>query len=193
MRCAIYARVSTTDKGQDPENQMIQMREFAARMNWAIVGEYVDHVSGGKSRQTDNFGLMFEDAAKRRFDVVLFWALDRFSREGALPTLLHLDKLVSRGVAYRSFTEQYIDSAGIFGDAIISLLATLAKQERLRISERVKAGMNRARAKGKVFGRKSVVFDKQLARELRASGSSWRTVSRELNVPVATLHRHLSW
>jgi DNA invertase Pin-like site-specific DNA recombinase len=80
--------------------------------------------------------------------LVLFWALDRFSREGVSATLKHLETLTSYGVAWRSYTEQYLDSAGIFRDAIISIVATLAKQERIRISERTLAGLARARANG---------------------------------------------
>ena len=80
---------------------------------------------------------MMADAAQRQFDVVLFWALDRFTREGALETLQHLNWLGSYGVGFRSFTEPYLDSCGIFKDAVIAILGTIAKQERVRISERV--------------------------------------------------------
>jgi DNA invertase Pin-like site-specific DNA recombinase len=73
---------------------------------------------------------------------------DRFSREGVLPTLKHLELLTSYGVAWKSFTEQYFDSCGIFRDAVISIAATLAKQERLKISERTVAGLERARKAG---------------------------------------------
>jgi len=73
---------------------------------------------------------MFKAASQRKFDVLLFWSLDRLSREGVLETLQHLNRLTSHGVNYRSFTEQYFDSCGIFKDAVISILATVAKQER---------------------------------------------------------------
>src|SRR5437016_678541 len=96
---------------------------------------------------------MFEDASRRRFDVLLFWALDRLSREGVLETLQHLNRLTSYGVAWRSFTEQFFDSCGPFRDAVIAIMATLAKQERVKRSERTKAGLARARAAGKALGR----------------------------------------
>src|SRR5438309_1764371 len=92
---------------------------------------------------------LFEDAAKRRFDLVLFWSLDRFTREGVLETLNHLQRLSAYGVGWRSYQENYLDSCGPFRDVVISLMATLAKQERLRISERTKAGLQRARERGK--------------------------------------------
>jgi DNA invertase Pin-like site-specific DNA recombinase len=89
---------------------------------------------------------MFDVAYRREFDVVLFWSLDRFSREGVLETLQHLQKLTSFGVAFKSFTEQYLDGTGMFRDAIIGILAALARQERVRLSERVLAGLERAKA-----------------------------------------------
>src|SRR5438876_7206168 len=110
------------------------------------------------------------DAAQRRFDVVLFWALDRFTREGALQTLQYLNQLSSYGVGYRSYTEPYLDSCGMFKDAVIAILGTIAKQERVRLSERVKAGLQRARFQGtksgKPIGRPKVVFRRDQVREL---------------------------
>jgi DNA invertase Pin-like site-specific DNA recombinase len=114
-------------------------------------------VSGTKSeRDRPDFKRLFELASRREFDIVLFWALDRFSREGVLPTLHHLQRLDSYGVAWRSFTEQYLDSTGIFKDTVISIMATIAKQENVRRSERVKAGLARAKRRGAKFGRPRV-------------------------------------
>jgi DNA invertase Pin-like site-specific DNA recombinase len=89
-------------------------------------------------------------ASRPEFDLVLFWSLDRFSLEGVLETLQHLQLLSSYGVEWRSFTEQYLDSCGMFKDAVLSILATIAKQEPLRISERTLAGLEHAKAKGKL-------------------------------------------
>src|SRR5947208_12125755 len=100
---------------------------------------------------------MFEDASRRKFDVLLFWSLDRFSREGVLETLQHLQRLTSYGVGWKSFTEQYLDSCGVFRDAVLSILATIAKQERIRLSERTVAGLERARKAGRIGGRPRVV------------------------------------
>src|ERR1700740_1924142 len=152
MRVAIYARVSTKDKGQEIENQLRQLREFAASQGWTIHREYVDHETGSTDDRSE-FQSMFRDASQRRFDVLLFWALDRLSREGVLETLQHLNRLTCYGVGYRSFTEQYFDSCGIFKDAVIAIIATVAKQERVRISQRVKAGLEKARATGSRIGR----------------------------------------
>src|SRR5579872_4845584 len=134
MKIAIYNRVSTGK--QDPLNQADQLREFASRQSWSITHDFTDVVSGSKSeRDRPQFKKLMEAASKREFDMVLFWALDRFSREGTLPTLHHLQRLDSYGVAWKSYTEQYLDSTGMFKDAVIAILAVIAKQENIRRSE----------------------------------------------------------
>src|SRR5690242_4300982 len=147
MRVALYARVSTRDRGQDTANQLAQLREFCEAQGWEIVQEYEDQESGANPERRQ-FGAMMNAAARRRFDVVLFWALDRLTREGALATLQYLNQLTSYGVGFRSFTEPYLDSCGIFKDAVIAILGTIAQQERRRISERVRAGLDRAKTQG---------------------------------------------
>jgi DNA invertase Pin-like site-specific DNA recombinase len=81
----MYARVSTADGRQDTDNQLAQLCKFAATQNWGVVAEYLDHDSGGKSDRVE-FRRMFADVAQHRFDVVLVWALDRFTREGVAET-----------------------------------------------------------------------------------------------------------
>jgi DNA invertase Pin-like site-specific DNA recombinase len=129
---------------------------------------------------------MFREASQHKFDVLLFWALDRLSREGVLETLQHLNRLTTYGVGYRSFTEQYFDSCGIFKDAVIAIIATVAKQERVRISQRVKAGLETARAKGKRLGRPRLAVDAVRIAALRAQGRSWPQIARELGISVGT-------
>lgn len=172
IRVALYSRVSTRDKGQDCENQLLQLREFCERQGWIIVTEYVDRKTG-KNGDREQFQAMFAAASRREFDVVLFWSLDRLSREGVFETLQYLQRLTGYGVGWRSFTEQYLDSCGVFKDAVLSILATIAKQERIRLSERTVAGLERVRAKGVKLGRPSIstsVRTKVLT--LRAGGVS---------------------
>jgi DNA invertase Pin-like site-specific DNA recombinase len=116
-RVAIYGRVSTRDKGQEVENQLAQLREFGAKQGWTISCEYADRESGA-NRDRIEFQEMFRDAAHRRFDLLLIWSLDRFTREGVLETLTLLNRLTGAGVGYRSFTEPYFDSCRIFKDAV---------------------------------------------------------------------------
>ena len=145
MNIALYSRVSTKDKGQDVENQLRQLREFCAKQGWNVVSEFVDHASGKRSDR-EQFQAMFSAASRREFDCVLFWSLDRFSREGVYETLQHLQGSQPTAWDIGRFTEQYLDSCGLFKDAVISILATIAKQERVRLSERTIAGLQRARA-----------------------------------------------
>jgi DNA invertase Pin-like site-specific DNA recombinase len=187
MRIAIYARVSTTK--QENENQLADLHAFAAKQGWQVVDDYVDCESGSKADRAE-FQRMFTDASKRRFDLVLFWALDRLSREGVLETLQHLNRLTSYGVGFRSYTEQFFDSCGIFKDAVIAIMATLAKQERIKRSERTKAGLARVRASGKALGRpRSIRATSVDVARLRAAGHSYRNVARELGVSLRSVQR----
>jgi DNA invertase Pin-like site-specific DNA recombinase len=192
MKVAIYGRVSTRDKGQDVENQLAQLREFSAKQGWEIVAEYTDNESGSKSDRPQ-FQAMLKAASQRKFDLLLFWSLDRLSREGVLPTLQYLNQLTTYGVNYRSFTEQYFDSCGVFRDAVISILATVAKQERIRISERVRAGIARRKAQGKRFGGGTVkAIDMQEVGRLRSEGASMASIAKTLGVSAGTIHSRLS-
>lgn len=190
MRVALYARVSTKDKGQDNENQLVQLREFARTQGWTIVGEFVDR-STGKHSDREEFQRLFKGASQRSFDSVLFWSLDRFSREGVLETLNHLQRLSSYGVGYRSFTEQYLDSCGIFKDAVLSILATIAKQERIRLSERTVAGLEKARRAGRVGGRPRLVVDRLKVAELKGQGRTTREIGEAFGISAASVSRML--
>ena len=192
IRVAIYARVSTADGRQDPHNQIDELRSFARKQSWRVVSEYVDTESGGTASRP-RFQELLEDAARLRFDAVLFWSLDRFSREGAFETLRHLDRLSASGVGFRSLTEPFLDSCGPFRDAIIAFLGAIAKQERQRVRERVHAGLERARRQGtrsgKAIGRPKVMLDRVHVTELRLQGISWREIARKMGVGVGTVRR----
>lgn len=187
MKIAIYARVSTTK--QDNENQLAQLREFAAKQDWLVFDSYVDQESGSTSDRAE-FQRMFSDASKRKFDLVLFWALDRFSRQGVLDTLQHFNRLESFGVSYKSFTEPFFDSCGVFKDAVVAIMATLAKQERVKRAERTRAGLAVARAKGKTLGRPMTVkvHAADVAR-LRTQGRSMRAIGRSLGISEGSVRR----
>jgi DNA invertase Pin-like site-specific DNA recombinase len=186
---AIYARVSTRDKGQTNDNQLLELRGFAERLGFAMYREYCDKESGGTAERPQ-FQQLFADAYQRRFDVVLFWSLDRFSREGVGETLNHLQRLNLASVSFKSFTEQYLDSTGLFKDAIIAILAAIAKQERVRLSERIKAGQARSTKKP---GRPALAAAKLAeVRRLRGEGLSFKQIQRATGVPVATMHKYLT-
>jgi DNA invertase Pin-like site-specific DNA recombinase len=189
MKTALYARVSTKDGRQDTENQLRQLREFAASQGWTIAAEYVDRASG-KRGDREQFQRMFAAASRREFDILLFWSLDRLSREGTVETLNHLQRLTGYGVNYRSFTEQYLDSTGIFKEAVIGILAAVAKQERVRLSERTLAGLERARSQGRVGGRPKTQDNLKVTNSLlrmRKQGRSIRQIAIELSLSTNTV------
>ena len=194
MKTALYARVSTKDKGQDTENQLVQLRMFCQSQGWEITNEYVDRASGKTSDRTE-FQKLFQDASQHKFDLVLFWSLDRFSREGVLETLQHLQRLTDWKVSYRSFTEQYLDSTGMFKDAILAILASIAKQERVRMSERTLAGLAIARAKGRIGGRPrlnksmSYITERPKVLKLHADGHSLQHIANEVGLSKQTVWR----
>ena len=190
MKVAIYARVSTRDKGQSTDNQLPDLRHYAEVHGWTIYKEYAEEESGGTANRTQ-FQKLFADAHQRKFDLVLFWSLDRFSREGVLPTLQHLNQLESWGVGFKSYTEQYLDSTGIFKDAVISILAVVAKQERVRLSERTKAGLVRTKAKGTVLGRKAVALEIiEQIEQLSRAGKSERAIAEQLGVSKGVVGKY---
>ena len=158
-RCALYLRVSRDDDRQTTENQRIELEEFASARGWRIVGTHEDRASGGKSR-ADRAGLdrMLADAERRRFDVLLFWSLDRLSREGVSTTFGYIERLNNAGVSIHCFTQPLLSTAGgntLVRDVVIAVLAAVAQMEREMIAERTKAGLRRARREGKTLGRPS--------------------------------------
>jgi DNA invertase Pin-like site-specific DNA recombinase len=120
-------------------------------------------MSGRKgAEKRKQFAALFDDDAKRKFDCVLFWALDRFGREGMAQTIIHLHRLSSYGVAFHSYTEPHLATDNeLVRNILLALLSSLAKIEAQKISERTRAGMSRAKAKGIKIGRP------KLAAELR--------------------------
>jgi len=151
VRVAIYCRVST-DK-QEVDNQLIQLRSYCEKSEYSIYQEYIDIVSG-KATSRPGYDLMFKDAHKKMFDNILFWDLSRFSRAGTLLTLQKLKELENLGIQWESYQEPYFKSVGQFKDVVLSIISTVAKIEREKISERTKAGLERARKQGKPIGKR---------------------------------------
>ena len=190
MKVCIYTRISK--ETSDHTNQLLVLREYCQKMGYEIYNEYVDIVSGASANKPE-FNKMLQDASRRRYDMVLFYALDRFTREGTRKTIHYLQMLEDYGVVYKSYTEQYIDSSGIFKDVIIALLSTLAKQERMRISERVHAGLDRARKQGRVGGRPALdnaTIDK--IKKLKADGMSILGISKKLKIARGTIYTYIN-
>ena len=175
MKIAIYARVSKNDESQDPQNQINPLRDYAKAISGEIVAEYTDLASGGKSDR-ENFLRMLNDADKRKFDLLLIWALDRFSREGISNTLGYLERLKKNGIAIKSLQESWLDTRdeGI-GQLLIAVFSWVAQQERKRIVERTKAGLERAKREGKKLGRR---YGSKDSRPRKRSGYYLRYVNK---------------
>lgn len=151
MKVAIYARVSTTNHGQDPEMQLRELREYCQRRGWEITREYVDvGISGGKEKRPELDELL-RDAHRRHFDAVVVWRFDRFARSVS-HLLKALENFRALGIEFVSLSEQ-VDTATPTGKMIFTVLGAVAELERSLIVERVRAGLRNARAKGKKLGR----------------------------------------
>lgn len=180
--CLILSRVSTLD--QENQNQVAQLKEYADKQGWKILDVILEVCSGGKGvDERPGLEKVFQLGHKKAYDILLFWSLDRLSREGSRKTIEYLTRLDSYGVDWHSFTEPYLSSLGLFSDSIIALLSALAKQEKIRIGERTRAGLARARLNGKRLGRPRTTGDiAAKAVVLRNQGMSFGKIGKELGV-----------
>jgi len=158
MKVAIYARVSMDEKDetkkqfQDPENQIKPLKEFCKAMDYEVVEVYIDKMSGANPARL-NFRRLLNDAMQRKFNGIIVWKLDRFSREGVIPTMSYIKQLKERGIFLKSMTESWLDTSqeGIT-EIILAIMSWVAAEERKKISERTKAGIARRRAIGQWKG-----------------------------------------
>src|SRR5712691_6018379 len=186
---AIYARVSTLDKGQDPETQLLALRAYAARRGFVPAGEYVDYASGTRDDRPQ-YQALLAAARKRHIDVVLVWRYDRFARstQALVQALKEFHRL---GVDFISYQEN-IDTTTPQGEMIFTVLASLAQFESTLISERVKAGMTRARAQGKRISRAPIAKGIQVRiAELHAQGTSLHQISKQLGIGYGTVWNYV--
>ncbi len=187
QRAAIYARVSTTNHGQDVTMQTRELREYCQRRDWTVVGEYVDAgISGAKDRRPELDKLM-ADAHRRRFEVLAVYRYDRFAR--SLRQLVNaLEEFRSLGIEFASLHEG-VDTSTPNGRLIFGIFASIAEFERELIRDRVRSGLKNARAKGKTLGRPRTVVDAVAIGKLRSQGASWRAIAKRLGVGVGIVYR----
>jgi DNA invertase Pin-like site-specific DNA recombinase len=183
-RVAIYARVSTVDKGQDPETQLVGLREYATRRGFVLAGEYVDYASGIREDRPQ-YRRLVEAVRKRHIDVVLVWRYDRFAR--STQALVHaLQEFQHLGVDFISYQEN-IDTTTPQGEMIFTVMASLAQFESALISARVKAGMARARSQGKRISRAPLpaAVQRRIA-ALYQQGLSIHQIGKQLGIGYGT-------
>jgi len=186
MKVALYARVSTSDKGQDPEMQLRELREYCERRKLNIVMEYIDNGISGSKESRPELNRLMADANRRRFDAVLVWKFDRFARSTS-HLLKALETFQSLSIDFVSLTEG-IDTSTPVGAMVFTILGAVGQMERELIRERIRAGVRNARAKGKRLGRPKVPVDGSKVASLRATGQSYRAVATALGVSVGSVH-----
>ncbi len=185
-RAAIYSRVSTYE--QNPQAQILDLRQMAAQRGFEIVVEYTDRLSGTKARRPGLDELM-RDARRGRFDIVLVWASDRIARS-VKHFLEVLDELSRLNIEYVSFREN-IDTGGPLGRAVVTIIGVVAELERSLIAERVKAGLRRARLEGRHIGRPALALDRDAILRDHRLGQSLGQLARTYCASRATIHRVL--
>ena len=196
MIVALYARVSTADKEQDPETQLLPLRDYCHAQGWSVYKEYIDKASAIDLAHRTAWRKLLDDAAKRKFKILLVFRLDR-----AFRSVKHLHDTLfvweALGISFKSLEEQF-DTSTPLGRLLLNLLASLAEFELELIRERVKAGMERAARQGKKIGRPRVIdrqgFNnryKTILERLRQGDISRRAAARELGIGYATLKRLL--
>ena len=160
MRVAIYARVSTSDRDQNPETQLMPLRAFVKAQGWEMVKEYVDQAASNDLLRRVDWRQLLQDASRRRIDVILVWRMDRAFRS-VLDAALTLRRLRGWGVGLRSYGEPWLDTTSPFGEVLYYMTVAYAQLERDILRERVKAGMDRAKKEGKHVGRPKGSKDKR--------------------------------
>jgi DNA invertase Pin-like site-specific DNA recombinase len=191
-RAAIYARVSTTNNGQDPLVQTREMKEYCPRRGWTVIDEYVDVGISGTKEKRPELGRLMADAHRRRFDVVVVWRFDRFARSVS-HLLRALETFQTLGIEFVSLSEQ-LDTSTPAGKMVFTVLGAEAELERSLIVERVRAGMRNARAKGKKIGRppRTVLSPedrKSIAEAYCGRKASFRQLAKRFDTSVGTVQR----
>ncbi len=198
MRVALYARISTVDKEQNPETQLIPLREFVTAQEWTIAGEFVDQASATDLRARKAWRELLDQAARRRIDLVVVWRIDRAFRS-VLDAATTLERLRTWGVGLRSYTEPWLDTTSPFGEALYYITAAYAQLERGILAERVRAGMDRARRQGRRLGRPGGTRQegfserwRELVPQIHGGAVSRRQAARVLGVSRTTIDRLLA-
>ncbi len=198
MKVALYARVSTDDKEQNPETQLLALRRFCQEHAWDIEGEYVDKARAKDYKRRLQWEQLKKDARQRKFKMVFVFRLDRAFRS-VRECLNTMEEWKERGIIFKSLMEDVIDTSSSMGNFIFQVLAAVAELESGIISDRVTAGLARAKSQGKRLGRPQVTSragfsDRYITilERLRIGDiSSKRQAARELGVGYPTFKRLL--
>ena len=180
----LYARVSTDDKGQNPDVQLDILRNLAKSRGYRIVNEYVDYASG-KDGNRPQFIEMMNAAKKHEFDAIMALRVDRIMR-----SVLHLRNVITDLLKYRVkliLTDMEFDPENPTSNLILNVVSSIAEWEREIIAQRTKEGMNHARSKGSRIGRPKAEIPLTRVARMRIEGMSWSTISKETGISKSTL------
>jgi DNA invertase Pin-like site-specific DNA recombinase len=187
MRAAIYARVSTSNHGQDPTVQTRELREHCLRRGWEITDEYVDSGISGTKERRPQLDRLLADCHRRRVDIVLVYRYDRFAR--SLRHLVNaLEEFRALGIDFISLHEG-VDTSTPNGRLVFGIFASIAEFERELIRDRVKSGIAAARSKGRTLGRPRLTVDAARIAALRSQGLSWAKIGERLDLGEGTVRR----
>ena len=191
MKVALYARVSKSDKSQNPENQLIRLRKYAQEHKFTVPKGciYVDEASGADASRPA-LDLMCKDARANRFSLILVVKLDRIARSMTNFYAL-LKEWEAIGVKFHCIDQPEVSTDSSMGRLLMAILGAIAEFERDLIRDRTIAGLERARSKGKVLGRRPKVFDMERVLELKSQGWGVKRIARELKIAPETLRRGL--
>lgn len=187
VKVAIYARVSTSNKDQKPETQLIALREYCSARNMTIYKEYVDEGFSGSKDSRPSLNQMMDDARKRKFDIVCVWKFDRFARS-TKHLLSALDEFKNLGIDFISYSEN-LDTSSPLGKAVFTIVAAIGELERSLIVERVKSGLEAARKRGKKLGRPGKQVDVQNFYNLLVAGFTINAAAQRMGIPTTTAYR----
>jgi DNA invertase Pin-like site-specific DNA recombinase len=179
LRACLWLRISTNSKGQDAELQRADLERVCEQRGWEVVRIFEVEESAFGKKPREQFQAMLEEARKGKFDVLVVWSMDRFSREGEWSVSRVMAALQDWNVRFYSYNEPFLDTTGPFAGFLIPLFAWLARQESIRKGRAVRLGMEKAKANGKLIGRPTVVdnIDADFVVELRLAGKSWREIA----------------
>lgn len=201
-KVALYARVSLDETNendrhyQEPENQLMPLREFCKTMEYEITSEYVDRASGANPNRP-RFRQMMQDGMMHKFNHILVWKLDRFSREKLTNTVAYIQQLKSRNVALISLTESWLNTSidNPTSDLILAIMAWAAAEERRKISERTKVGIQRLKNIGQWKGgrpKKQITLENEKEiNELLQKGKNITTIANRLKISKNTIKKFL--
>jgi DNA invertase Pin-like site-specific DNA recombinase len=189
MKVIIYSRVSTDDKEQNTERQVIQCRNYCAIHNHTIIGEHEDYISG----DTNPFIRKgFSSGVKSKPDGIVIYEISRFSREHPSKVMRRIQELKDSGIKIISITEPAFNMEGDMSELLQYIMAWFNNYYLSNLRRNVKTGQERARQQGKVIGRAKVKFNERRATHLyTVEKKTQREIAKELNVSLGTLNRFL--